>query len=177
MTERDDSHQRYESFTRLFLRNEETVRAFVRAMMTSDAPVDDVVQEVAVVAWRKFSDLKDGEDFGLWVCVIARYEVLKWRRKHARDRLVFSKNTLDLLTTAELENVEQRERERSALDCCLRKLSDSERVLVLSVHRPGSSVVRIAQETGQEAKRLYRQTQKLRLALLNCVKMQLTEEM
>ena len=176
MTERDDSHQLYESFTRLFLRNEEKVRAFVRVMMTSDVAVDDVVQEVAVVAWRKFSDLKDGEDFGLWACVIARYEVLKWRRKHARDRLVFSEKTLNLLATAELENVEQREQERSTLDWCLLKLTDSERALVMSVHNPESSVARIAEETGQQAKRLYRQLPKLRLALSNCVKTQLAKE-
>lgn len=43
MQERDDSHQRYESFTRLFLRNEEKIRAFVRVMMTSDVAVDDVL--------------------------------------------------------------------------------------------------------------------------------------
>ena len=121
MTERYDSHELYESFTRLFLRNEETVRAYVRAMMTSDVQVDDVVQEVAVVAWRKISELKDDEDFGLWACVIARYEVLKWRRRQVRDRLVFSERTLELLTTVELEFVEQRERERSALHGCLEK--------------------------------------------------------
>jgi RNA polymerase sigma-70 factor (ECF subfamily) len=176
MTERDDSHQHYESFTRLFLRNEEKVRAFVRVMMTSDVAVDDVVQEVAVVAWRKFSDLKDGEDFGLWAFVIARYEVLKWRRKHARDRLVFSETTLNLLATAELENVGQREQERSALDWCLQRLTDSERALVMSVHISGSSVARIAEETGQQAKQLYRQVPKLRLALLGCVKTQLAKE-
>jgi RNA polymerase sigma-70 factor (ECF subfamily) len=176
MTERDDSHQLYESFTRLFLRNEEKVRAFVRVMMASDVAVDDVVQEVAVVAWRKFSDLKDGEDFGLWACVIARYEVLKWRRKHARDRLVFSENTLNLLATAELKNVEQREQERSTLDWCLQKLTDSEQALVMSVHISGSSVARIAEETGQQAKQLYRQVQQLRLALLDCVKTQLAKE-
>ena len=86
MTDHDDRHQHYETFTRLFLRNEGKVRGFVRAMMASDVGVDDLVQEVALVAWRKFSDLKEGEEFGLWACVIARYEVLKWRRTHAGNR-------------------------------------------------------------------------------------------
>jgi RNA polymerase sigma-70 factor, ECF subfamily len=133
MTKFDDSHPRYESFTRLFLRNEGKVRAFVRAMMMSGAGVDDVVQEVAIVAWRKFSELKKGEEFGLWACEIARYEVLKWRKKHARDRLVFSEQTLNLLADAELKNVEQRDRERSVLDWCMQKLTDSERTLIMSI--------------------------------------------
>jgi RNA polymerase sigma-70 factor, ECF subfamily len=176
MTEHDNNHRQYEAYTRLFLRNEGKVRAFARAMMTSDAGVDDVVQEVALVAWRKFSDLKEGEEFGLWACVIARYEVLKWRRKHARDRLVFSEQTLNLLATAELESVDLRERERVALDACLESLPDDQRTLVMSVHTPSSSVARIAEETGQQAKRLYRKVSSLRLALLDCVNTQLAEE-
>lgn len=176
MTDHDDRHQHYETFTRLFLRNEGKVRGFVRAMMASDVGVDDLVQEVALVAWRKFSDLKEGEEFGLWACVIARYEVLKWRRKHARDRLVFSEQTLNLLATAELESVDLRERERSALDVCLEKLPEDQRTLVMSVHTPNSSVARVAEETGQQAKRLYRKVSGLRLALLDCLNTQLAEE-
>jgi len=177
MSEHDDSHTQYESFTRLFLLNERKVRAFLRVFMVSDEGVDDVLQEVALVAWRKFSELNDGEDFGLWVCVIARYEVLKWRRKHARDRLVFSEETLKLLSADELERVERRDRERAALDQCLQKIPVPERVLVMSVHTPGSSVARIAEETGRKAKSLYRQVSRLRLALLDCVKTRLADEM
>ena len=176
MTEHDNRHRQYEAYTRLFLRNEGKVRAFVRAMMASDVGVDDLVQEVALVAWRKFSDLEEGEEFGLWACVIARYEVLKWRRKNARDRLVFSEQTLNLLATAELESVDLRERERLALDACLQKLPADQRTLVMSVHTPSSSVARIAEETGQQAKRLYRKVSSLRLVLLDCVNTQLAEE-
>ena len=172
----DESDHRYASFTRLFLHNERKVRAFVRAIMTSDVGVDDVLQEAALVAWRKFSDLQEGEDFGLWACVIARYEVLKWQRRQTRDRLVFSEQTLKLLADAELENVVLRERERTALESCLQKLLEAERALVMSVHTPGSSVARIAEETGQQARRLYQKVSKLRLALLHCVNARLAEE-
>ena len=175
MSKQDNNDQRYASFTRLFLRHERRIRRFVRVLLTSDAEVDDVLQEVALVAWRKYSESKDVKDFGSWACVIARYEVLKWRRKHARDRLVFREDTLRLLADTEMENIDQRERECSALEQCLQKLSKFERALVMSVHTPGASVARIAEETGQQARRLYRRVSGLRLALLNCVKSQLAE--
>ncbi len=175
MTTDSDNHHLYESFTRAFLRHERKVRAFVRTMMTSDAAVDDIIQEVATVAWRKFTDLKEEEDFGLWACVIARFEVMKWRRKLARDRLVFSEHTLELLAADELKNVDKRQRERSALAGCLQKLSEAERTLVMAVHTPGASVQRIAEETSQSAKRLYRRVSGLRGALLDCVKCQLAK--
>jgi len=175
MTTDSDNDLLYESFTRTFLRHERKVRAFVRTLMTSDAAVDDIIQEVATVAWRKFTDLKEEEDFGLWACVIARFEVMKWRRKIARDRLVFSEHTLELLADDELENVDRRERERSALDGCLQKLSKAERTLVMAVHTPGASIQRIAEETSQSVRRLYHKVSGLRAALLDCVKCQLAK--
>ena len=168
-----DNHQLYELFTQNFIRHERGIRTFVRTMMTSSTGVDDILQEVAIVAWRKFADLKEVEDFGLWARVIARYEVLKWRRKIARDRLVFSEHTLELLAVDELENVDRRQQERSALASCLQKLSDAEQTLVMASHTPGTSVKRIAEKTSQSAKRLYRKVSGLRLALLDCVKCQL----
>ena len=164
----DDSLD-YEAFTRLLLKHEPSIRSYVRSMLPTCDGVDDVLQEVAIVAWRKFGQLEDGEDFRLWVCVIARFEVLKWRRKHARDRLVFREETLKLLADCELERLEARERERRVLDGCLDKMSPAERALLMSVHTPGSSVARIAQESGREVKRLYRQLDKLRAALRACV--------
>lgn len=179
----EDTPRHYESFTRLFLQNERVIRAYVRAMVTSDEGVEDILQEVALVAWRKFSELQERESFGRWACVIARYEVLKWRRQQSRDRLVFSERTLELLSATELENVELRERERLALEWCLKNSSEAERALVMAVHVPGASVAHLAEKHGRQAKRLYRQAKRLyrqasglRQALMRCVKSRLAEE-
>ena len=47
------------------------------------------MQEVSLVAWRKFPTLTDPAQFPRWGCVIARYEILKFRRTHARDFALF----------------------------------------------------------------------------------------
>ena len=104
------------------------------------ADVDDVMQDVGLACWRKFSELERKEDFPQWACVVARFEVLSHRRKHARDRLVFSEETLALLADVEVTRLDQRQRERVAIEACLQKLALAERTLVLSVHMPGASV-------------------------------------
>jgi RNA polymerase sigma-70 factor (ECF subfamily) len=47
----------HEDFLRLFLRHEAELRAFVRACLPRAADVDEVMQEVSLVAWRKFAAL------------------------------------------------------------------------------------------------------------------------
>jgi RNA polymerase sigma-70 factor, ECF subfamily len=166
----------HEAFVEQFARNEQQIRAFVRSSLPPWADVDDVMQDVGLACWRKFADLEKKEDFRPWACVVARFEVLRHRRKHARDRLVFSEETLALLADVEVTKLDRREKERTAIEACLRKLAAAERTLVLSVHTPGMSVARIARETGQKAKRLYRRVGAIRGILRDCVVQQLAGE-
>ena len=69
-----------ELFVRLIMRHDRPIRAFLRGLLPTAADVDEVMQEVSVIAWRKFGQLDDPQDFRRWVCVIARYEVLMHRR-------------------------------------------------------------------------------------------------
>ena len=70
-----------EQFVRLIMRHDRAIRAYLRSLLPASTDVDEVMQEVGVVAWRKFGELDDPNNFRRWVCVIARYEVLMHRRK------------------------------------------------------------------------------------------------
>ena len=83
-------------FLRLFTANDAAIRAFVRSLVPTRQDAEDVMQEIAVVLWRKFSELPD-DDFRRWAFGVARYEILAWRRDKARDRHLFGDDTLDLL--------------------------------------------------------------------------------
>lgn len=87
----------HESFLRLWMKHEAALRAFVRATCPNAQEVDDLMQEVSIVALRKFSSLDDHSAFGAWACLIARYELLAARRRHARDRLVLAEDIVELL--------------------------------------------------------------------------------
>ena len=166
----------YDQFVALFARHERAVRAVVRSMLPSSRDVDDVMQEVGLACWHKFADFRpdDSADaFFKWACLVARYEVLKYRRKQARDRLVLSDETIRLLSGDAEQRVNAMENERLALEDCLGKLQPADRRLVLSVHSRGDSVARIARQLGQSIRRLYSRVNVLRDILGECVRTKL----
>ena len=57
------SDQRQQSFLRLFMACEPAIRAFVRSLVPTVADSNDVMQEVAVVLWQKFTEYKTTDDF------------------------------------------------------------------------------------------------------------------
>ncbi|TWT80764.1 RNA polymerase sigma factor [Planctomycetes bacterium CA13] len=175
---------RYSRFVVLLARNDHSIRRFVRSLLPSRDGVDDVVQDVALECWRKFADFEGDEDdvekepdeFIRWACVIARYKVLSHQRDRARDRLVFRESVLHQLATTALDRFDEQNAERQSIDNCLDKMNDDSRRLILSVYEPGDSVTRIANETGQKARRLYTKVNALRRMLLDCLKQQKTNE-
>ncbi len=168
----------YENFVRLFARHERAVRGLVRSMLPLLQDVDDVMQEVGLACWRKFQEFKTDKSpdaFFRWACVVARFEVLRHRRNCARDRLILSEETIQLLSDDAGARSQDLEAERLAIEDCLEKLPFAERRLLLSVHTRGDSIAQIAKQLGQSVRRLYSKVNALRDILGDCVRGRLAE--
>jgi RNA polymerase sigma-70 factor (ECF subfamily) len=162
-------------FLRLFVKNEEALRAFARVLLPTWESVDEVIQEASVVMWRKLAQLDSAESFLPWAKVIVRFEALRLRRDFARDRHVFSQEVLELLA-AEATHVEEDvwERERDALAVCLGQLAPHHRELVLAPYAPGGQVSRMAEQAGRSVNSLYKLLGRLREKLVVCVEAKLS---
>lgn len=165
-----------EDFVQLLSRHEPVIRAFLRALLPSAGDVDAVMPEVALVAWRKFSELDQKEAFPRWACVIARYEVLRYRRDKARDRFVLDEAVLAKLADEAPDEFARRERQMAALEDCLERLPMLRRSLVLGCYAPGASIKDIAARTGQSEDGLYQLLRRIRLELHRCVENALRKE-
>ncbi|MCA9055998.1 MAG: sigma-70 family RNA polymerase sigma factor [Planctomycetaceae bacterium] len=174
-----ERERHYDDFVALLSRNDLAIRRFVRFLLPSRDGVDDVVQETALECWKKFADFQSAsvelaaEEFVRWACVIARFKALSWQRDRSRDRLVFREAVIEQLSRAATERHSQLDEQRLAVEACLEQLPTDQRRLVLSVHAPGESIARIAQETGEKARRLYSRVNALRSILLECVERRL----
>jgi RNA polymerase sigma-70 factor (ECF subfamily) len=73
----------HEIFMQLLARHEPVIRGYLRSLVSRAADVDELMPDVALVAWRKFSELREPEAFPRWACVIARYEALRFHRDRA----------------------------------------------------------------------------------------------
>jgi RNA polymerase sigma-70 factor (ECF subfamily) len=74
------------SFVRLLMEHRSMLHSFVFAISRDPHQTEDILQEVAVVLWSKFSEFREGSDFGAWSRSIAYRELLSARRVDARAR-------------------------------------------------------------------------------------------
>lgn len=165
-----------EGFLRLWTHHEPELRAFVRACVPQPADVDEVMQEVSLVAWRKFSTLTEPAQFPRWACLIARYEILMARRRHARDRLVLDEDILAKLAEEGAEEMPLRQQQLAVLDACIGKLPRERRDLALAAYAPGASMKALAATMGRSEGSLYQLLARIRQELLRCMERTLTHE-
>lgn len=166
----------YEAFVRHFTRAEPGLRAFLRALLPTAEDMEEVLQDTSLVLWKKFDTFEPGTNFNAWACVIARFEVLKYRRTKARDRLVFREDIIELLADEAEEAAVPLERERHALRGCLAKLKERERMLVLAVYTHGAAIGEAAEQTGRTVAAAYKALSRIRQALLKCIERELAKE-
>jgi RNA polymerase sigma-70 factor, ECF subfamily len=166
----------HDDFLRLFAVNEPALRAFVRSLVPRREDVPEVMQEVAVVLWRKFGELAAPGDFRKWAFGVARLEALAWARDRARDRHVFDAELLTTLADAAESSSQRMEAQREALEHCLGKLPEARRQLVVSAYAPGTSIEQVAVQRGQTPMALYKVLHRIRLALVECTRRTLAQE-
>ncbi len=169
--------QSAEDFLQLFVRHEPELRAFVRACLPRSGDVDDVMQEVSLVAWKKFSSLTERSQFPRWACLIARFEILKFRRKCARDRLVLDDDIIELLAAEGAEEMPLRKRQLAILEECMSKLPVERRHLVLSAYSRETTIKVLAGQLGRSENSLYQLLARIRHELLYCLRRTLAAEL
>jgi RNA polymerase sigma-70 factor (ECF subfamily) len=88
-------------FEELVREHQAGLRAYIRALGAQDAWVDDLAQEVFLVAYRRLAHFEDQADFGRWLRGIARNLVLNERRKNARRSRLLQESLVAALDDGE----------------------------------------------------------------------------
>lgn len=177
--ELDSPTDNNELFVRYFSKYEGNVRAFVAALLHDWDGVDEVVQSTSIIMWRKFHQFDTSgpeKSFLNWAFMIARFEVMKYRTKKAKDRLVFSEDVQELIA-AEAEDLAmgQSARER-ALQVCMTKLQPVQRELVNISYSSGISIKNAADLVGRTPTALYKALARVRNNLHRCIERTLSEQ-
>lgn len=169
MSDSSSSKDSHEAFVELFTGHEQALRAFVRTLVPTWHDADEIVQEVALTAWRKFDEFEQGTSFISWVCMIARFKTLSYRRKMARDRLSFSGELMELMADEGIEEDDKRKREYQALESCLSQLPEKQKRWVMLAYTPGFSVKAEAERSGVRPDTFYMRTNRIRKILFECI--------
>ena len=163
-------------FLRLFMANEESVRALVRRLVPTRTDADDVMQEVSIVLWEKFGSFREGAEFRAWAFGVARFEVLAWLRDKGRDRLVLDETAAARLAQ-DAEAIEPAlSRQRAALEHCMAKVPPDQRSLLLRAYEPNARIQEVAAGSGRTVAGFYQWLHRMRRALLDCIHATLARE-
>lgn len=169
-------NERHHRFLRAFTTQEPAIRAYVRRLVPSRADADDVMQEVAIILWDKFEQFREGADFRSWAFGIAHYEVLGWMRDKGRDRLVLDEEVVQKLAQETADDEPRLARQRDALECCMGKMSATERDLILEAYQPEARIQTVATRSGRTVAGFYQWLHRIRRLLLDCIRRELSRE-
>ncbi|MBI1371519.1 MAG: sigma-70 family RNA polymerase sigma factor [Phycisphaera sp.] len=170
----------HEMFLRLYSVAQRRVHAYIGAFLPNAADVDEVLQETSVVLWRKFGEFESGADraeeaerFVRWSCGVARFEVLRFMRQHRGAAMPLDDRTLDVLADEHQAMSDELDERRSALQRCMQRLRDVDRVLVQRCYERGVTAKEVADELGRPVNSVYKSLGRIRVSLLQCIQRRL----
>lgn len=166
-------HPSHHQFFRLYAEHEVALHTFVRSMLPTRQEASEVMQEVMVILWQKFSQV---EDFRPWAFGVARLVALRHLDRRKRDRHVFDSELVNQLADESAAMSERHSDQREALESCLQKLPATQRELVIMAYTKGTRMDELAIRRGQTPMALYKLLHRIRQALLECVRRTLAQE-
>jgi RNA polymerase sigma-70 factor (ECF subfamily) len=166
----DEPAARHEQFLRHYSAHEPAIRAFVRRLVPARTDVPDVMQDVALVLWKKFEVLPEPDDFRRWAFGVAKFQVLAWVRDKARDRVVLAEDVLEQLAQDATALEPVLDSHRAGLEACLNKLPADQKTILLAAYEPGARIQDIAERSRRTVRGFYQWLHRVRLQLLDCVR-------
>jgi RNA polymerase sigma-70 factor (ECF subfamily) len=156
------------AFSELVRMHQAGLRGFIRGLGIDADYVDDIAQEVFVIAYRKRGDFEEGKDFGRWLRGIARNLVANERRKTARHLRLLDQAADDgaLRQTAEPVDCEEIV---AALNDCVAQLPEHSRALLLRRYQTGENASILAGTFRQTAESIRQTLSRIRQTVRQCV--------
>jgi RNA polymerase sigma-70 factor, ECF subfamily len=169
-----------EEFVALTVRYERRVRLFIATLHPERADVDEIVQDAWLVAWKKIDIFRyrgeqADEEFVRWLCTIARFEVMKYRKKSA-PRLVLDEQVIDKLATLQFDEADYFAARHDALSQCIEHLRPRDKTLIRRRYEENLSVHDLANCIGRSADAVYKALNRIRTSLLACIERTLKRE-
>ena len=158
-------------FVKLLTANYNRIYAYIINMVPHDSDADDIMQETATVMWKNFDRFEPGTNFVSWAVTVAKFQVLKYRKKKRnRSRLLLSDRAYELLIE-DTEKIQQEGSDRlGALRECLKKLPDRDQQFIKMRYSEGATARVVAQKVGASIDAVYRHGARLNNLLLSCIR-------
>ncbi|MEM6278436.1 MAG: sigma-70 family RNA polymerase sigma factor [Verrucomicrobiota bacterium] len=172
-----ESDENEAEFVAQLTAHQSAVRFYVASLLPGEAAAADVAQQANITIWNKRADFEPGTNFKAWAFSIARYEVLNFRKKAARDaRLQFSDELEEIMAEELVSQSDDLDARQAALRHCLSKLKKSDQKLIQHRYFEDTSLKDYAASVGRSVGGLKVTLHRLRSGLARCVRARLATE-
>jgi RNA polymerase sigma-70 factor (ECF subfamily) len=125
---------------------------------------------------RKADKYELGTNFKAWAMTVANYEVMAYRKKQARERLVFT-DEVDAMLASNDEGRSSAQSDRVAhLKHCLQGMSSKNRELIEWRYQGERTMEKIAEDIGSTIGAVKVKLHRLRRQLLSCIQNRMQED-
>jgi RNA polymerase sigma-70 factor (ECF subfamily) len=153
----------------LYSAHEMRLRGYVQSLVPRWSDAEDIVQRCSLILWKRFNQFEPGTNFFAWACQVVRFEVMKYRKAAARDKMMFSDAFMDEVVKHTLKGSEELQTRIEFLQECVAKLSPDHRELLRLRYDERRSVGSVAKCVDRLIDGVYKALSRIRLTLHNCV--------
>lgn len=159
-----------ELVTKNWVSVQHSIAVFIRSVVRDQDASEDILQEVALTVLRKRDEYRADASFYSWARSIAHYEVLAWKRRQARSRLVFSEEVIERVAQRFPSSASsQLDSYLDALKHCVSRLKGRASLVVDRFYRDDKRVGEIADSLGVSSNVVSVTLSKARTALKHCI--------
>ena len=142
---------------------------FVLTMLGDVDQANEVLQETNLVLWRKSDEFRSGTDFKAWSFRVAHFQVMAFRQRQIRDRLVFGDDVLEQITRDAAIQDEVYQQRVDRLENCIAKLPERNREVLCRFYDNEESLETIAEALRRTANSVGQMLFRIRKSLIACV--------
>ncbi|HEX3357984.1 MAG TPA: sigma-70 family RNA polymerase sigma factor [Tepidisphaeraceae bacterium] len=167
--ETNTTRQNAEGFIQQYTGCQSSLRAFVLSLVPHWADAEEITQRCSLIMWKKFDQFQPGTNFFAWACKIARLEVKEYRKRQARQRVIFSDAFIDAVADEMAALSAELPARVHALQRCVEKLSAQNQELLRLHYEEGQSIQTVAQSVNRPLNAVYKAFSRVRQALHECI--------
>jgi len=173
---RDASCGRTGEFVQCLTGAQSRLYAYICSLLGEAAGARDVLQETNLALWDKARDYDPARPFLPWAYRIAYLQVLAYRKRCVRSRLVFDEDLVSELADQVLSRDVDLEGRLEALGDCMAKLPGPRREILDRRYVLGESVDQIAGRLGKAPNVVAASLYRIRKVLLECIEARVATE-
>jgi RNA polymerase sigma-70 factor (ECF subfamily) len=164
------SDERTRRFIGLLTKHQQQVKRYILVLMPNLADAEQIAQETSIRLWEQFNDYDPSvAGFDVWARSIAYFQVLTFRKKAGRERVVFNSELVDALADrAAVRSQHLADRQEALIDC-LDKLPEHSREIVRLYYFVGMKLRAAAEHLGRSIAATEKAVVRIRHLLRGCV--------